>query len=159
MKIARPKPPVTEFRRKRAPPPQATKLLLYSLLAGLIFMGTLAVVFIPRFLETPQAPVEIVELTLAAGGRIVVNTSSFQLSLSLFNATLYENNATLAHLGTGLSPATGALSFTDANGNGQLDIGDYFTVHVTVAATYRLEVWQTDVGRLVGYATWTGILS
>lgn len=159
MKIARPKPPETEFRRKRAPPPQATKLLLYSLLAGLIFMGTLAVVFIPRFLETPQAPVEIIELSAVPGGRIVVNASSFQLSLSLFNATLYQDNATLARLGGGLSPATAALSFTDANGDVKLDDGDYLTVHVTVAASYRLEVWQTDVGRLIGFYTWTGILS
>lgn len=159
MKIARPKPVETQFRRKRAPPPQATKLLLYSLLAGLIFMGTLAVVFIPRFLETPQAAVEIVDLTAAAGGRIDVNASTLQLSLSLFNATLYQDNVSLAHLGGGLGPATAALTFTDANGDRQLDAGDYFTVHATVAASYRLEVWQTDVGRLVGFYSWTGILS
>ena len=56
LRIARPKKPEAEFRRKRSPPPQATKLLLYSLAAGLVFMGALAVVFVPRYLENLNQP-------------------------------------------------------------------------------------------------------
>ena len=60
MKIPRPRPPETEFRRKRAPPPQATKPLISSLSAGLVFMALLAIVFVPRYLENQNPPVSTI---------------------------------------------------------------------------------------------------
>ncbi len=48
MKIRRPSAPEVPFKRKRRPPPQATKLLTYSLAAGIVFMVLLAIVFLPR---------------------------------------------------------------------------------------------------------------
>ena len=160
MKIPKPKPPETSFRRKQGPPPQATRLLLASLAAGLIFMAALAVVFIPRYLQFVDQPsVEIVNLTAEAGGRIVVAATSAVLGLDRFNATLLRENVTVATLGSGLAGGNATLTFTDANGNGLLDDGDYFTVSASVVASYRLEVRQTDVGRLVGLYAWEGVLS
>lgn len=160
MKIPRPKPPETSFKRTRTPPPQATRLLLTSLAAGLIFMAVLAIVFIPRYLEYANPPtVEIVQLDALPGGRLNVTGSSAVLSLSDFNATLSRDNVTIASLGAGLTGGGPTLRFTDANGNGQLDPGDYFTVGASVQGSYRFEVWQVNVGKLVGLYTWEGVLS
>ncbi len=163
MKIPRPKPPETEFKRKRAPPPQATKLLLASLSAGLIFMGLLAVVFVPRYLEgLNQPPSTILDLALnttASGPRIVVTGSTVNLDLSKFNATLSLNNATIASLSAGLGGGTASLRFVDANGDGKLDVGDYFEVQATQQGDYRFEIWQVDIGYRVGVQLWTGALT
>src|SRR2546428_10861 len=59
MKIRRPSAPEVPFKRKRSPPPQATKLLTYSLAAGIVFMVLLAIVFLPRMFPD-QTPIEIV---------------------------------------------------------------------------------------------------
>jgi len=79
VRIARPKPPETSFRRKRAPPPQATRFLLASLATGLIFVALLAVVFVPRGLDFGnQIPTVLVELRIATEGgvRILVNATT-----------------------------------------------------------------------------------
>lgn len=160
LRIARPKPPETEFRRKRAPPPQATKLLLYSLAAGLVFMGTLAVVFIPIYLQHANQPaVEVIDLIAQAGGRLNVTNTNLALGLEKFNATLRRDNVTIAALTAGLTGSTATLSFSDADGNGLLDRGDYFTIVANVPASYRFEVWQVDVGRLIGFYGWEGVLT
>lgn len=158
LRIARPKKPETEFRRKRSPPPQATKLLLYSLAAGLVFMGALAVVFVPRYLSNLNQPaVEILFLNAQAGGRLVVGETAFSLGLANFNATLYRDDVPFARLGPGLKESNASLQFTDANGNGLMDQGDFFTVIGSEPGhSYRLEVRQVDVGRLVGSYAWTG---
>ena len=44
MRIARPRRPTAVFKRKRSPPPQATKLIRYSMVAGIVFIVLLAVV-------------------------------------------------------------------------------------------------------------------
>lgn len=160
MKIARPKPPETEFRRKRSPPPQATKLLLYSLAAGLVFMGLLAIVFVPRYLENlSQPPVVVLELAAKPGGHLEISMSSVSLALSNFNASLLRDNVTIASLSAGLSGGDVSFRFADANGDALLDQGDYFIVSATAQASYRLQVWQQDVGRLVGIYSWEGALS
>ena len=70
------KPEAPPFKRKRAPPPQATKLLVASLLAALVFMAVLAVVFVPRYLENLNpAPITLLHLdfnTTGSNPRIVV---------------------------------------------------------------------------------------
>jgi len=162
VKIPRPKPPETEFKRKRGPPPQATKLLIASLSAGLIFMALLAIVFVPRYLENlnpPPSTLLTLQINTTSGSpRIVVTYALYDLSLSRFNATLYRDNATVSNLTTGLGGGTAALSFADANHDGQVDAGDYFTIQATVQGSYRFEVWQIDVGHLVGVQSWTGSL-
>ncbi len=160
MKIARPKPPETQFKRKRGPPPQATKLLLYSLAAGLVFMGLLAVVFVPRYLENlNQPPVAVFEIVASPGGHLEINTSSISLALSRFNASLLQENVTIASLSMGLAGGNATFYFVDANKDGLLDESDYFVVGVTAQASYRLQLWQQDVGRLVGIYSWAGALS
>lgn len=163
MKIARPKPPETQFKRKRGPPPQATKLLLSSLTAGLIFMGLLAVVFVPRYLENlNQPPVVVLEIRAIranASVRLEVVASSVSLALSTFNASLLQDNATIASLPAGLTGGGATFRFVDANGDLALDAGDYFAMGVAAQASYQLQVWQLDVGRLVGVYSWQGALS
>ncbi len=160
LRIARPQTQETPFRRKRAPPPQATKLLLYSLSAGLVFMAVLAIVFVPRYLENLNQPaVEIIRLQDQGGGRLVVQATAFALPLSDFNATLSRDNTTIAELGPGLNGTTAALSFRDENGNLRLDQGDVFVVTVSAQGSYRLQVWQRDVGRVVGLYAWSGVLA
>ncbi len=162
MKIPRPaKPEAPPFKRKRAPPPQATKLLVASLAAALVFMAALAIVFVPRYLEgLDQRPSTLLHLELNTTGgapRIVVTYAALNLGVADFNATLHQGNGTLASLSSGLAGGNATLSFTDANGDGLLDPGDYFTVHVTAQALYTFEVWQLDVGYRVGLVTWTGV--
>ena len=161
MKIPKPaKPEAPPFKRKRAPPPQATKLLVASLLAALVFMAVLAVVFGPRYLENLYpSPVTLFHLgfnTTGSSPRIVVTYALYDFDLSRFNATLSRGNVTIAALGTGLSGGTPALNFTDANQDGKLDVGDYFTILPSSQGTYRFEIWQLDVGQRVGVQSWTG---
>lgn len=159
MKIPKPtRPEAPPFKRKRAPPPQATKLLLASLLAALVFMGALAVVFIPRYLENlnpPPTTLVLLDLNTSAR-RLVVSNVLYAYPLAKFNATLALDNATIGSLGAGLAGSGGALNFTDANHDGLLDTGDYFGFTAQGQGTYRLEVWQVDVGVRVGFVRWTG---
>ncbi len=168
MKIARPKPPETEFKRKRGPPPQATKLLVSSLGAGLVFMGLLAIVFVPRYLENlNQPPVVVVDIlanvarntTGANETRYQIDRASLSLPLSTFNASLLRDNVTLASLPAGLVGGSLTFRFVDANANLVLDAGDYFLVGVTAPASYQIQLWQRDVGRLVGVYWWPGSLT
>ena len=160
MKIPRPKPPETEFKRKRAPPPQATKLLVASLSAALVFMAVLAIVFVPRYLQNlSPPPTTLLRLdlnTTAGAGRIVVTFALYDLGLSKFNATLTRDNVTVASLPAGLRGTNAGLSFTDANGDGQLDVGDFFTLPAGPQGNYHFEVWQVDVNNRVGVLSWTG---
>ncbi len=163
MKIPKPKKPEAEFRRKRAPSPQATKLLIASLSAGLVFMALIAIVFVPRYLENLNpAPSTLLDLelnTTAGAPRVDVTFALYDLPLSKFNATLARDNGTIATLPAGLSGTNAGLSFTDANQDGLLDAGDFFTLPSGTQATYHFEVWQGDVGHLVGVVTWTGTLA
>ena len=162
MKIPRPKAPETEFKRKRAPPPQATKLLITSLSAGLVFMALLAIVFVPRYLDNlnpPPSTLLHLELNTTAGAaRIDVTFALYDLSVSKFNVTLTRDSVTVATLPAGLGGTDAGLSFTDANHDGLLDSADYFALPAGPQGNYHFEVWQTDVGHLVGVLSWTGLL-
>ncbi len=167
MKIPKPsKPEAPDFKRKRAPPPQATKLLTASLLAALVFMAVLAIVFVPRYLENlnpPPSTVLVLRVNTTAGPRVVVTAATMDLNLTLFNATLLQNATVVTSLPSGLRGTTPILAFTDANHDGLLDLGDYFTVHVSslpqaAGAQFTLQVWQVNIGQRVGYVTWPGIL-
>ncbi len=160
MKIPRPKKPETEFKRKRAPPPQATKLLIASLSAGLVFMALLAIVFVPRYLMNlnppPSTLLNLQLNTTVTPTRIDVTFALYGLSLSHFNVTLLRGNTTVAALPAGLAGTDAGLAFTDTNHDGLLDAGDYFTLPAQPQDTYHFEVWQGDVGHLVGVVVWTG---
>jgi hypothetical protein len=154
------KPEAPPFKRKRGPPPQATKLLVASLGAGLVFMALLAIVFVPRYLENlnpPPSTLLTLQLnTTASTPRIVVTSALYDLALSKFNATLSLGNVTIGSLGAGLTGGSGALTFVDANHDGNLDAGDFFAFTPSGQGSYHFEVWQIDVGHRVGVLSWTG---
>src|SRR5437867_7438034 len=170
MKIRRPSKPEVPFKRKRRPPPQATKLLRYSLLSGVVFMVLLAIVFLPRMFPN-QIPVEIVnpgnqgklrfETTSdPMVARLYVDDSTASLELAKFRANLTRQNATRDALVIGnLSPglvvgANANLTFVDANTDKLLDAGDYFAVSTSGTGCYHFEIFQVDVGHVAGYLDW-----
>lgn len=161
MKIPKPTgPEAPPFKRKRGPPPQATKLLMASLGAGLVFMALLAIVFVPRYLENlnpPPSTLLRMQLNTSAGStRIDVTFALYDLDLSKFNATLDRGNVTIASLASGLGNGSASFRFTDGNQDGKLDVGDFFTVEALPQFAYHLRVWQEDVGHMVGVLSWTG---
>ncbi|OGS45338.1 MAG: hypothetical protein A3K66_07285 [Euryarchaeota archaeon RBG_16_67_27] len=157
MRIARPKEPDAPFQRRRAPPPQATKLLRYSMASGVVFIVLLAIVFIPRGLEPRDTtPSAILEFTFGGFGRITVTEATFVLDLSNFRAILNRDGAEFANLTAGLSGGNATLAFVDVGSDGKLGPGDYFSVSVPPTGAYRFEVRQGADARLVGLWTWTG---
>src|SRR2546422_102971 len=131
MKIRRPSAPEVPFKRKRSPPPQATKLLTYSLAAGIVFMVLLAIVFLPRMFPD-QTPIEIVRgfhfETPNNRTLIYVDSVTVSLELSRFQANFSVDGSEIARLGAGLGAGNATLRFFDASANGLLDPGDYFEV-------------------------------
>ena len=157
MKIRRPSKPEVPFMRKRSPPPQATKLLRYSLLAGVVFMVLLAVVFLPRMFPD-QPPIEIVRgfhFESQNGTRIYIDSVTVALEVSRFRANFSVDGVEMAHLDPGLAGGNSTtLRFVDGSANGFLDSGDYFAVSPPPTGCYRLQIFQIDVGRLTGTLTW-----
>ena len=160
MRIARPRRPDVAFKRKRGPPPQATKLLTYTMVAGIVFIVLLGVVFLPQMFP-PQAPVATpVRLLLNAtdATRLDVISVGAVVPLSKLNATFLRDNVPIANLGPPLGGANGTFSFTDANGDEHLGPGDFFLVPAGSTGCHRLEVFQSDPRQLfrVGSVTWGG---
>ena len=162
MRIARPRKPDVAFKRKRGPPPQATKLLRTSMIAGIVFMILLGVVFLPRMFGD-RAPVATrVELTFVSSTRLEVVSVGALVSLSKLQATLRQDtNSTPATLGPPLSGANGTLSFSDANGDGALGPGDFFTVSVAPTGCHHVDIFQIEPALtfLVGQEIWGGCSS
>jgi len=164
VKIPRPREAKRAFRRARPPPTQATKLLLASLSAGLVFIVVLAVVFIPRALQQEnQPPIPRISLIVSSvPGRSWANVSEATIAEALlrYNATVYRSSggttAAIATLPT-LNSAGGNLVFSDTDQDGRLTAGDSFEVTLREGGgTYSLQIWYHPVGRLVGLASWTG---
>ena len=156
MKIRRPSTPEVPFKRRRSPPPQATKLLTYSLAAGIVFMVLLAIVFLPRMFPD-QTPIEIVRgfhFESQNGTQIYLDSVTVSLELSRFRANFSVGGVEMARLGPGLGGGNATFRFVDGSPNGLLDSGDYFQVSPPPTGCYRLEIFQVDVGRLTGSLTW-----
>jgi len=123
-------------------------------------MVLLAVVFLPRMFPD-QTPVEIVralrvDTTTTNGTRLYVDDVTIALTITKFRADFFRDNLRIASLGPGMTNGTATLRFSDANGNGLLDAGDYFAVSCVASSTHRFEIFQVDVVRRVGFLTWTG---
>src|SRR5256712_2958290 len=150
MKIRRPPAREGPFKRNRGPPPQATKLLTYSVAAGIVFMVLLAIVSVPRMFPD-QTPIEIVRgfhfETPNTRTLIYVDSVTVSLELSRFQANFSVDGSEIARLGAGLGAGNATLRFFDASANGLLDPGDYFEVSPPPAGCYRLVNFQLDVGR------------
>ncbi len=162
MKIARPSKREVPFKRKRSPPPQATKLLRYSLLAGVVFIVLLAIVYLPRMFPD-QIPAEIVNpanngrlrLDTTNGTRLYIDETTVSLGLTRFRANFTRNASVIGNLSAGLVVGANAnLTFVDTNRDGLLDAGDYFVVSVSSTGCYHFEVYQIDVGRVAGFLEW-----
>ena len=153
------------FRRARPPPIQATKLLLASLSAALIFIVVLAIVFIPRALEHEnQPPIPRITLFVASiPGRAWANVTDATIAAPLveYNATVYRKVGTvtvvIGALPT-LNSIDGDLSFSDTDGDGRLTAGDSFEIVTREpGGAYTLQIWYRPVGKLVGLAgPWSG---
>src|SRR2546428_13607480 len=126
MNLGRPSEREGPFMQKRSPPPQATKLLRYSLLSGVVFMVLLAIVFLPRMFPD-EPPIEIVRgfhfETPNNRTQIYVDSVTVSLDLAKFRA-----NFTVAQKGKGvefgnlsqglLVGGTGTVRFVDATASG-----------------------------------------
>lgn len=161
MKIARPARPEVPFKRKRSPPPQATKLIRYSFVGGIVFIILLAIVFVPRMFPD-QSPVEIVNpandgklrYDTSNGTRLYIDAVTVALGLEKFRANLSSNGVVIASLAPGLIGSNATLRFVDANGNGLLDSGDYFAASPPPNGCNRFSLFQVDVGRVSGHQEW-----
>lgn len=156
MRIARPKEPEAAFKRKRSPPPQATKFLFWSFVTSVVFLGLLAIVFIPRGLEhgTPCIST-VLGLWFESGSRLRVNTTVFILNRSAFYASLSRDGNEVARLDSGLANGSASLDFEDNDTDGHVGPGDYFLLVASTRGLYRFEVFLVCDDRRVGIATWT----
>ena len=163
MRIARPRKATVDFKRKRSPPPQATKLIRYSMVAGIVFIVLLGIVFLPRmFVE--QAPVATrVTMTFIRDVpsnemRLQVVSVGALVSLSKLKATFVGDNVTLVTLGPPLGDGNATFSFTDANNDGLLGPGDFFLPKTVPTGLYTVVIYQIDAGSTftVGQLTWPG---
>ena len=165
MKIPRPQGAEKSFQRTRAPPSQATKLLLSSMSAALILIVVLAVVFIPRALQQEGNPAipQIGLVVSSVSGTAWANVSKATVAARLadYNASVVRDVGSstvlvgaLAELASGASD--GGVSFRDVDGDGLLSIRDSFTVATTSGGAYALYIWYKPEGKLVGVAQWTG---
>lgn len=149
------------FTRRRPPSRQATRLMLFSALAAVGLAAVLAFFFLPPLLfyeDQPKGPHYQLGATLEDGTlRVRVDAASLPRPLGAFEVLLAVNNGThttnhtFGPLPEGIE---GLVSFTDANGNGVLDAGDYFLLAVEPGTTYTFLILPVDreedrgVGRL-----------
>ena len=163
MRIARPKERPVEFKRKRRPPRQATKLLFWSTVIGLSFVVILSVVFIPRALErgNPCAStyLELRFVRIDTEPAIGVNWTPIPLNRSAFVASLTRDQVEIARLQAGLTNGTGGVAFVDNDSNDLVGRGDFFTLNASIQGNYRFEVRLVCDDRLVGLIEWPGILT
>ena len=154
MRIPRPVRRKPLFKRRSSPPPAARKLLLASLLSGLILLGALAIVFIPRGLEHENLPtLPRIAFTLDTTGnltRVVVSAVSLVRPLSDYNATYFRGTTLIASIDPLRNNATnGTFSFIDVDPVGNLGPGDEFRIDYTFTETLR--VWYKPGRAIVGH--------
>jgi hypothetical protein len=146
MRIPRPRRPTAAFKRKRSPPPQATKLLRYSMVSGIVFMILLAIVFLPQLFRDQSPVATPVTMDFTSLTRLEVTSVGALVPLSKLQATFRWDGATLATLGPPLAGGNATFSFTDANGDGLLGPHDYFQVNAASAGCYRVSIFQIEPG-------------
>ena len=146
--------PTTEppFRRRTPPTPQATRLMRFSLAAGLLYLLVLAIVFVPKALEWGDVQPPAIVLSVSGNGPFMVNVTrvSRAYGVDQYRATLVAANGSstetvdMRPLAAGGSWAAGDVTFADADGDGQLSTGDGFTVRPRPGTgwTYRLSIFH-----------------
>lgn len=146
MRIARPRRPKVAFKRKRSPPPQATKLLRYSMLSGIVFIVLLSLVFVPQLFRDQPPVATPVTMDFTSLTKLEVTSVGAPVPLSKLQATLLREGVPFAKLGPPLAGGNATFSFTDANRDGLLGPGDFFLVNSSFAGCYRVTISQTDSG-------------
>ncbi|MFQ5908738.1 MAG: hypothetical protein ACE5JE_07950, partial [Thermoplasmata archaeon] len=147
-------------RRRRPPSPQAKRLMLVSAIASIGLAVVLGVVFLPILLQLEAQPRDpfytLAGETAADVTTVTVATASFPRSFQEFGLLLLEDG--LRHEGP-LRPSipVGPMSYTDANDDGTLDVGDFLTIQVETGRHYVLLITlQADPGGGgVGRHEWT----
>jgi len=142
------------FKRRSSPPPAARKLLLASLLSGLVLLGMLAIVFLPRGFQNEGKPVLprilfVLNGTVGSDVFVVVSAVSAFRLLSEYNATYSRGGTTLAGIDPLRNATNGTFSFSDTDGDGNLSVGDAFGVTYTVDEVLR--IWYLPGPAIVGY--------
>ncbi len=147
------------FRRRRPPSKQATRLMLFSLLASLGLAAVLGYVFLPKLLyyeQLPESPhYELRATSTDSTLRIEIVAASLPKELKEFEVLLIvdSQNYTFGPLPDDIE---GLVRFFDTNDLGLLDTGDYFLVEVEVGKTYTLLILPVDrtEDEGVGYLKW-----
>jgi hypothetical protein len=148
------------FRRRRPPSPQATRLMIFALVASIGLAAVLSFVFLPVlfFWEEQSKDPHYVLAAIPEGERtrIVVVGSTFPRQLGYFDVMLLvdSQNYSFGPISDGME---GMVSFSDANGNGILDEGDYFLVEVEPGRTYTFLILPREDPERggVGFIKWT----
>ncbi|MEE9236383.1 MAG: hypothetical protein V3U52_01140 [Thermoplasmata archaeon] len=146
------------FGRRRPPSPQATRLMLFSVIASIGLAAILGYVFLPTLLYYEQLPkgpnYELAAFQVGSSFRIVIVGASLPGELGDFEVLLAvdSENHTFGPLPEGIEDL---VSFFD-NDNGILDVGDYFLVEFESGKTYRLLILPVDRTRDegVGFTKW-----
>jgi len=143
------------FRRRTPPTPQATRLMRFSLAAGLVFVLVLAAVFVPKALEWGTVQPPAIVLSASGEGPFAVNVTSASRAYALdaYRATLVAANGSATEtvdmrpLEAGGSWAGGGVTFDDADGDGRLSVGDGFAVQPRPGTgwTYRLSIFYVPL--------------
>ena len=144
------------FRRRSPPTPQATRLMKVSLAAGLLFLLVLAAVFVPRALQYDQPSAPLAVLRLGSSGPFVVEVvriniakplAEFRVELNITGSGQNPVNVNINPLAVGAwpSPPGEIIAFADSDGNGELSVGDAFTIQPqTNYTSHRLLVFHAS---------------
>lgn len=142
-------PAAPPFRRTTPPTRQATRLMRVSLGAGLALLVLLGIVFIPRGLEYGSVQPPLIDLAASGSGPFTVGVTGAS-RLYPFADYTFELNATQAGTNASASVAgplaaggswdRGNVTFSDADGNGLLSVGDAFTVRAQPGDGWHYQV-------------------
>jgi len=121
-------------------------------------MILLGVVFLPRMFVDQTRVATPVVLTFVSSTRLNVSSVGALVPLTKLNATLWRNNTLVATLGPPLGGVNGTFSFSDANPDGLLSPGDFFTVSVGPIGCHQVEIRQIEPAStfVVGREIWGG---
>ncbi|MFQ5838191.1 MAG: hypothetical protein ACE5HJ_05350 [Thermoplasmata archaeon] len=146
------------FRRRRPPSPEATRLMLFSLVAAIGLAAVLTYVFLPTLLHYEQLSKEpqydLAAIPDGSSLRIEIVGASSPRELEEFEVLLIVDSEDFA-FGPLPDGIEGVVSFFD-NGDGILNVGDYFLLEVQQGKTYRLLILPVDRVKEegVGYFKW-----
>ncbi|MFQ6012629.1 MAG: hypothetical protein ACE5LS_03170 [Thermoplasmata archaeon] len=127
--------------RRRPPSPQAKRLMVVSALASIGLAAVLGVVFLPILLQFEAQPKDpfytLVGEPAGSMTTVTVATASFPRPFEELGLFLLDDS--LQYEGP-LHPSipVGPVSYVDANGDGVLNVGDYFRVQIETGREYVL---------------------